>query len=147
MSTDIKLNGDRCRCEECGELFNSTYAFDKHRRGAYTDRRCLTGAAMSGEGFTKNSRGYWMTPRKNAMVHRKGEHAKSLSQEDEIKLVEWYESYEQVGTIRAKAREIGISAHTLYDSIRRVRGGDTRNTRMKLGLVAQTLEEEKDKTG
>ncbi len=64
----MKLRGDHCRCTACGEFFNSTYAFDRHRRGPYTDRRCLTPLAMSGEGFEKNASGFWVTARKQVVA-------------------------------------------------------------------------------
>lgn len=67
----MKLRGDRCQCRACGELFNSTYAFDKHRQGPYTDRRCLSVAAMAERGFTQNAHGFWLTARKNALLHRR----------------------------------------------------------------------------
>lgn len=75
----MKLRGDRCRCTACGELFNSTHAFDKHRVGLQrlrvvakkpvpahlqrvgTDNRCFDIAAMEEMGFSKNSRGFWIT--------------------------------------------------------------------------------------
>lgn len=77
--TSPKLTGDRCRCTACGELFNSTFAFDKHRialqrlrAGARhpvpatyqrtgTDLRCFDTAAMAEMGFSKNSSGFWIT--------------------------------------------------------------------------------------
>lgn len=65
------LRGDRCRCTACGEYFRSTYAFDRHRQGPYTDRRCLAVAAMSEAGFKQDSRGYWMSPRRGTMAHRR----------------------------------------------------------------------------
>ena len=67
----VTLRGDRCQCRACGELFNSTYAFDKHRRGPYIDRLCLTVAAMADEGFTKNAGGYWLSPRRGELTHRR----------------------------------------------------------------------------
>lgn len=65
-----KLSGDRCRCGACGEAFNSTYAFDKHRQGPYTDRRCLTPLAMADKGFEKNAAGFWISGRKKPFVRR-----------------------------------------------------------------------------
>lgn len=73
------LRGDRCRCTACGELFNSTFAFDKHRIGLArlrvgaakpipahlqrvgSDLRCFSIAAMQEMGFSKNPRGFWIT--------------------------------------------------------------------------------------
>ena len=67
----MKLRGDRCRCTKCGELLNSTYAFDKHRQGPYTDRRCLSTAAMAERRFMQNQDGFWLSPRKTELLHRR----------------------------------------------------------------------------
>ena len=146
QESDMKLRGDRCRCMECAELFNSTYAFDRHRRGPYTDRRCLSVAAMSGEGFTKNAAGYWLSPRRSDMKHRQKSHPRALTADEELAAGEWYSDYERVGSIRSKAQELGVSPHTLYDSIRRVRGGCTREMRDALKASAHLLEEDSDKS-
>ena len=57
------LRGDHCRCSGCGERFNSTKAFDRHRRGDYQggDRRCLTPEGMAAAGMSQNSGGWWIT--------------------------------------------------------------------------------------
>jgi hypothetical protein len=55
------LRGDRCRCSGCGEYFNSTYMFDKHRFGKYPDRRCMTAEEMSAKGYSKNEAGFWIS--------------------------------------------------------------------------------------
>jgi hypothetical protein len=69
------LGGDRFRCMMCGDYFNSTYAFDQHRRGEYgritvrgrktrlegNTRRCLTVMDMQSAGWN-NRDGYWYTP-------------------------------------------------------------------------------------
>ena len=58
----MKLSGDRCQCRGCMEYFNSTAAFDKHRKGQHgTDRRCLPEQEMRGIGMDKNAAGYWIT--------------------------------------------------------------------------------------
>ena len=59
----MKLRGDHNRCMACGEYFNSTKAFEKHRTSAYEplDRRCLTPVAMAAKGMSKNTSGYWVT--------------------------------------------------------------------------------------
>lgn len=69
----MKLSGDRCRCCACGAHFNSTRAFDKHRRGDYgIDRRCLTAAEMLARGMAQNATGFWVTsPRKMGAPIRK----------------------------------------------------------------------------
>jgi hypothetical protein len=56
----MKLTGDRCRCSVCGEHFNSTGMFDRHRLGKYPDRRCLAAAEMLERGFSKNAAGFWI---------------------------------------------------------------------------------------
>lgn len=56
------LRGDRCECDACGEPFNSTKAFDRHRRGSPgKDRRCLTPAEMTDAGMSLNAAGFWIT--------------------------------------------------------------------------------------
>lgn len=50
-----KVGNRRCKCGACGEYFNSVYAFDKHRVGLYTDRRCDTSKMV------KNQEGYWLS--------------------------------------------------------------------------------------
>ena len=56
------LSGDRNQCQGCKAYFNSTYAFDKHRRGEHGhDRRCLTPEEMMGKGMSVNNDGYWIT--------------------------------------------------------------------------------------
>ena len=59
----MKLKGDHCSCSACGEYFNSTRAFDKHRTGPYGfgTRRCRSIAEMLGLGMAKNARGLWVT--------------------------------------------------------------------------------------
>lgn len=64
------LRGDRCQCRACGELFNSTYAFDKHRQGPYTDRRCLSALALAERGFTQDVKGFWRSPRRGEFTRR-----------------------------------------------------------------------------
>src|SRR5262245_60812392 len=54
MKTRRKLKGDHNQCPACGEYFNSTHAFDKHRIGAYgKDRRCMTIEEMTAAGMGK----------------------------------------------------------------------------------------------
>lgn len=62
MTTRI-LRGDHCRCSGCAEYFNSTAAFDRHRRGEYGNRRCLTVDEMTAIGMAKNADGWWVTER------------------------------------------------------------------------------------
>jgi len=52
-----KLGENRCQCASCGEHFNSTAAFDKHR----SQGRCLTADEMLGKGMAINSSGWWVT--------------------------------------------------------------------------------------
>jgi len=55
------LGGDHCECPACGEYFNSTYAFDTHRTGAWTLRRCLTPDEMRAKGMAVSSTGWWLS--------------------------------------------------------------------------------------
>ena len=65
----MKLSGDRNQCRMCGEAFNSTTAFDKHRVGEFgVDRRCRTavemreiGMVLRDNGARQGSRqGFWV---------------------------------------------------------------------------------------
>lgn len=58
-----KLTGDRCKCSACGEYFNSTKAFDKHRRGKYmpNERRCLSKEEMEIKKMSLSEKGFWIT--------------------------------------------------------------------------------------
>lgn len=58
---DRILRGDHCQCGACGEYFNSTHAFDKHRRGEYRNRRCLTTDEMVAAKMSKNADGWWIS--------------------------------------------------------------------------------------
>lgn len=61
------LRGDRSLCSVCGEHFNSTAAFDKHRVGTSTPvppdygRRCRTRDEMIAIGMSVSSLGWWIT--------------------------------------------------------------------------------------
>jgi hypothetical protein len=55
------LRGDHCRCGSCGQWFNCTKAFDRHRVGDYPGRRCLSIAEMRVRGMTINGGGWWIT--------------------------------------------------------------------------------------
>jgi hypothetical protein len=61
----MNLRGDRNQCCGCGEYFNSTAAFDKHRTGDFTDptnpRRCLELTSMYAKGMSRNRDGFWVT--------------------------------------------------------------------------------------
>ncbi|MDR5790295.1 hypothetical protein P9281_27495 [Caballeronia sp. LP003] len=60
----INLSGDHNQCCQCGLLFNSTAAFDKHRTGAYgVERLCLTRSEMELRGMAKNQQGFRVTER------------------------------------------------------------------------------------
>ena len=61
-----RLTGNRCQCPTCGEFFNGTQPFDKHRVGQYAQpgerhntRRCLTVPEMEAAGFQRNAAGFW----------------------------------------------------------------------------------------
>lgn len=64
-----KLGGDHCQCAGapyagCGEFFNSTRAFDKHRVDAGQARRCLSAFEMQAKGMSLNARGFWVTSKR-----------------------------------------------------------------------------------
>jgi hypothetical protein len=62
------LRGDRCRCTACGEFFNSTSAFDKHRSGSYVSRRCLTADEMLSIGMERPEHGFWVGSRRPVLT-------------------------------------------------------------------------------
>jgi hypothetical protein len=55
------LRGAHCQCACCREYFNSTVAFDKHRMGEWTSRRCLTAKEMRAKGMLVSATGWWLT--------------------------------------------------------------------------------------
>jgi hypothetical protein len=61
-----KLSGDRCFCRTCGEYFNSSAAFDKHRIGtldpkaSHYGRRCRTVEQMQAAGMELSKAGWWL---------------------------------------------------------------------------------------
>ena len=58
----MRLSGDRNQCPTCGQYFNSSAAFDKHRTGPLDgDRRCLTEPEMLSKGMAKSNSGFWVT--------------------------------------------------------------------------------------
>jgi hypothetical protein len=64
-----RLTGSRCLCRACGERFNSTAAFDRHRVDAVSGfRRCLISEEMTRRGMTRNAAGFWIT--KERSKHR-----------------------------------------------------------------------------
>jgi hypothetical protein len=69
--TNLKLTGDRNQCPGCGEHFNSTFAFEKHRMGEFgKDRRCRTAEEMQERGMSKNAAGFWISSQMPADVSR-----------------------------------------------------------------------------
>jgi hypothetical protein len=70
----MKLSGDRCKCTTCGEYFNSTYAFDRHRTGQHgVDRRCRSRDEMGALGMDKNAKGFWISSRNADLAMRRGQ--------------------------------------------------------------------------
>ena len=60
--TKQHLTGDQNQCPGCGEYFNSTYAFDRHRTGRFgVDRRCMTIDEMTARGMSMNKAGFWIS--------------------------------------------------------------------------------------
>jgi hypothetical protein len=60
-----KLGDAHCQCAGCGEYFNSDKAFEWHRVGPYSARRCLTVEEMRALGMVlkldKRGDGWWVT--------------------------------------------------------------------------------------
>jgi hypothetical protein len=61
LQMGVTLRGDRNQCAGCGELFNSTHAFEKHRVGDHEggQRRCLTPAEMEDKGMFIGADRFW----------------------------------------------------------------------------------------
>ena len=58
----LPIGTDKCQCAACGEYFNSTFAFDKHRIGRPgVDRRCRSGDELLADGWGRNATGHWIT--------------------------------------------------------------------------------------
>ncbi len=59
----MNLSGDRNQCAGCGEFFNSSFAFDRHRIGEHegNQRRCMTIDEMIARGMSVSSSGFWIT--------------------------------------------------------------------------------------
>lgn len=65
----VTLRGDRNECPGCGELFNSSYAFDMHRTGRFgRNRRCMTVDEMSAAGMVRASSRFWISAAAPAML-------------------------------------------------------------------------------
>ena len=62
----LRQGSDHCRCMECGEYFNSTYAFDLHRVGALPNKRCLSTLELGSGGWGRGPLGHWLSPQKGA---------------------------------------------------------------------------------
>lgn len=59
-----RLTGSRCQCCKCGEIFNSTSTFTRHRVGNWeslgANRRCLNPDQMTARGWSRNPEGFWI---------------------------------------------------------------------------------------
>lgn len=56
------LAGDHNQCPGCGEHFNSSSAFDRHRYGKHAGNlcKCLTVDQMTAKGMVVDSGGWWI---------------------------------------------------------------------------------------
>lgn len=68
MGIARRLTGSRCRCQTCGEAFNSVSVFDRHPVGSWRERgihrRCLSVSEMTTRGWSLNARGFWIERRR-----------------------------------------------------------------------------------
>lgn len=55
------LGQSRCQCAACDQYFNRVSTFDKHRKGDYSSRRCLSPDEMQALGWRCNDAGFWIT--------------------------------------------------------------------------------------
>lgn len=58
----MRLTGAKCQCTACDLGFGSERAFDRHRYGEISGRRCLTIAEMRAGGWAQDHRGFWLVP-------------------------------------------------------------------------------------
>ncbi len=66
-----RLQGHHCQCASCGEQFNSTTAFDRHRVGRPgVDRRCLSEFEMRLVCMSISSTGWWIASPYARLSHR-----------------------------------------------------------------------------
>lgn len=72
----LKPGSRACRCACCGEYFGGERAFDVHRVGPMTDRRCLPRSGMRDVGLDLDESGYWRRPKEErpARTGRQREH-------------------------------------------------------------------------
>ena len=79
-----KLVGDHCMCTACGNYFNSTAAFDKHRWGDYDDRHCYTEEQMFDRGMALSGTGWWLTAKRDdsslSRLARSGDQKKAMGE-------------------------------------------------------------------
>jgi len=61
--TTLTLRGDRNQCPGCGELFNSTHAFEMHRKGLHSgnQRKCRDPEEMRAIGMEQRPGGWWIS--------------------------------------------------------------------------------------
>lgn len=70
--TTRTLSGNRCQCPACGDWFNSTSTFDRHRVGTFESagvantRRCLVEVELTARGWSLNAGGFWIERRREA---------------------------------------------------------------------------------
>ena len=60
------LRGDRCQCGACGQRFNSTSMFDRHRLGRPGRRSCLNACQLEAKGYSRNQAGFWIRAKRPA---------------------------------------------------------------------------------
>lgn len=76
-----RLTGSRCQCAACGQLFNSTSTFYRHRVGDYAKpgelkgyRRCLFVPELLAKGWSRNEAGFWIERARETATARAGGH-------------------------------------------------------------------------
>jgi hypothetical protein len=58
---NLSARSDRCLCSACGEFFNSAFAFEFHRTGDWTRRRCRDRQEMRSLGMRLNNDQCWVS--------------------------------------------------------------------------------------
>jgi predicted nucleic acid-binding Zn ribbon protein len=79
------LKGDHCQCTACGDYFNSTAAFDKHRWGDWDNRHCKTQEQMFAAGMALSGTGWWLTAKRDdsslPFERRNGDRSESVGEQ------------------------------------------------------------------
>lgn len=90
------LRGDRNQCAACGNYFNSTAAFDKHRVGEFgKDRGCMGWFEMVHVGMHYGADGFWRGSKRLDSFFS----AASSTAEQRLDALSWARNVNRVGAV------------------------------------------------